>query len=155
TIEDLIDQGVLTGLTKHKAIRNFVKASTKGVLKIMSKMGISTVASYTGAQVFEAIGLGQELIDEYFTGTTSRIGGVGLDVLAEEVAARHRFAYLPRPEEAAHRDLWVGGEYQWRREGEYHLFNPETVFKLQHATRTKRFDIFKEYTSRVDDQARR
>jgi glutamate synthase (NADPH/NADH) large chain len=155
TIEDMIDQGVLPDVTKGKAIRNFVKAGTKGVLKIMSKMGISTVASYTGAQVFEAIGLGHELVEEYFTGTTSRIGGVGLDVLAEEVAARHRFAYLERPEEAAHRDLWVGGEYQWRREGEHHLFNPETVFKLQHATRSKRYDIFKEYTSRVDDQARK
>ena len=154
TIEDLIDQGVITGLTKREAVKNFVKASTKGVLKIMSKMGISTVASYTGAQVFEAIGLSAELVDEYFTGTTSRISGVGLDVLAEEVAARHRFAYLSRPEEAAHRDLWAGGEYQWRREGEHHLFNPETVFKLQHATRTKRYDIFKEYTSRVDDQSR-
>ena len=105
--------------------------------------------------MFEAIGLSEELVDEYFTGTTSRISGVGLDVLAEEVAARHRFAYLDRPEEAAHRDLWAGGEYQWRREGEHHLFNPETVFKLQHATRTKRYDIFKEYTSRVDDQARK
>ncbi len=155
TIDDLIDQGVLTGITKHQAIKNFVKASTKGVLKIMSKMGISTVASYTGAQVFEAIGLSQDLIDEYFAGTTSRISGVGLDVLAEEVAARHRFAHLERPEEAAHRDLWLGGEYQWRREGEHHLFNPETVFKLQHATRTKRYDIFKEYTSRVDDQSRK
>jgi glutamate synthase (NADPH/NADH) large chain len=155
TIEDLIDQGVITGITKHKAVRNFVKASTKGVLKIMSKMGISTVASYTGAQVFEAIGLSQELVEEYFTGTTSRISGVGLDVIAEEVALRHRFAHLDRPEEAAHRDLWVGGEYQWRREGEHHLFNPETVFKLQHATRSKRYDVFKEYTTRVDDQARR
>src|SRR3546814_385186 len=121
----------------------------------MSKMGISTVGSYTGAQVFEALGLSQDVIDEYFTGTTSRISGVGLDVIAEEVATRHRFAHLPRPEEAAHRDLWVGGEYQWRREGEHHLFNPETVFKLQHATRTKRYDIFKEYTGRVDDQSRK
>jgi glutamate synthase (NADPH/NADH) large chain len=155
TIADLIDHGVLTGITKGAAIRNYVKGGTKGVLKIMSKMGISTVASYTGAQVFEAIGLGQDLVDEYFTGTTSRIGGVGLDVLAEEVAARHRFAYLDRPEEVAHRDLWVGGEYQWRREGEYHLFNPETVFKLQHATRTKRYEVFKEYTARVNDQAKR
>ncbi|MGQ0431719.1 MAG: glutamate synthase large subunit [Microthrixaceae bacterium] len=154
TIEDLIDQGTLTGVSKHQAIKNYVKASTKGVLKIMSKMGISTVASYTGAQVFEAIGLGQDLIDEYFSGTTSRISGVGLDELAEETAARHRFAYLDRPEEAAHRDLWLGGEYQWRREGEHHLFNPETVFKLQHATRTKRYDIFKEYTTRVDDQSK-
>ena len=155
TIEDLVDQGILTDISKHKAVRNFVKGSTKGVLKIMSKMGISTVASYTGAQVFEAIGLAPDLIDEYLTGTSSRIGGVGLDVLAEEVAARHRFAYLERPEEVAHRDLWAGGEYQWRREGEHHLFNPETVFKLQHATRTKRYDVFKEYTSRVDDQAKR
>ncbi|MET0728319.1 MAG: glutamate synthase large subunit [Acidimicrobiales bacterium] len=154
SIEDLISQGFLVGVGAHEAIKNYVKASTKGVLKIMSKMGISTVASYTGAQVFEAIGLAQEVVDEYFTGTTSRISGVDLDVLAEEVAARHRFAYLERPEEAAHRDLWEGGEYQWRRQGEYHLFNPETVFKLQHATRTKRYDIFKEYTSRVDDQAR-
>ncbi len=154
TIEDLIDQGVITGITKRQAVRNFVKGSTKGVLKIMSKMGISTVASYTGAQVFEAVGLSEDLVDEYFTGTTSRISGVGLDVLAEEVAARHRFAYLERPEEAAHRDLWAGGEYQWRREGEHHLFNPETVFKLQHATRTKRYDVFKEYTNRVDDQSR-
>ncbi len=155
TIEDLVDQGILTGISKHKAVRNFVKGSTKGVLKIMSKMGISTVASYTGAQVFEAIGLAPDLVDEYLSGTTSRIGGVGLDVLAEEVAARHRFAYLERPEEVAHRDLWAGGEYQWRREGEHHLFNPETVFKLQHATRSKRYDVFKEYTSRVDDQAKR
>ena len=155
TIEDLIDQGVIADITKRQAVTNFAKASTKGVLKIMSKMGISTVASYTGAQVFEAIGLSAELVDEYFTGTTSRISGVGLDVLAEEVARRHRFAHLARPEEAAHRDLWIGGEYQWRSEGEYHLFNPETVFKLQHATRTKRYEVFKEYTSRVDDQARR
>ena len=154
TIEDLIDQGAITGLTKRQAVKNFVKASSKGVLKIMSKMGISTVASYTGAQVFEAIGLAGDVVDEYFTGTTSRIAGVGLDHLAEEVARRHRFAYLPRPEEAAHRDLWLGGEYQWRREGEHHLFNPETVFKLQHATRTKRYDVFKEYTARVDDQSR-
>ena len=155
TIEDMIDQGVITGLTKRQAVKNFVKASTKGVLKIMSKMGISTVASYTGAQVFEAIGLSEELVDEYFTGTTSRISGVGLDVLAEEVAVRHRFAYLDAARGGAHRDLWAGGEYQWRREGEHHLFNPETVFKLQHATRTKRYDIFKDYTTRVDDQARK
>ena len=154
TIEDLIDQGVAHRHHQAQGRRATTsRRAGKGVLKVMSKMGISTVASYTGAQVFEAIGLGQELVDEYFTGTTSRIGGVGLDVLAEEVAARHRFAYLDRPEEAAHRDLWAGGEYQWRREGEHHLFNPETVFKLQHATRTKRYDVFKEYTTLVDDQA--
>ena len=117
-------------------------------------MGISTVASYTGAQIFEAIGLAQDLVDEYFTGTASRLGGVGLDVVAAEVAARHAVAFPDRPAEQAHRQLAVGGEYQWRREGEYHLFNPDTVFKLQHATRAKRYDIFKEYTSAVDDQSR-
>ena len=153
TLEDLIDQGYLPGLSKGQAMRNYLKACGKGILKVMSKMGISTVASYTGAQVFEAIGLASDLVDEYFTGTTSKLGGVGLDVLAAEVAARHRFAYLDRPEEAAHRALWQGGEYQWRREGEFHLFNPQTVFKLQHATRTKRYEIFKEYTRLVDDQS--
>jgi glutamate synthase (NADPH/NADH) large chain len=116
-------------------------------------MGISTVASYTGAQVFEAVGLATEVVDEYFTGTVSRIGGVGLDVLAGEVARRHRLAHLDRPTERAHREREVGGEYQWRREGEIHLFNPKTVFKLQHATRSKRYGVFKEYTQAVDDQS--
>jgi glutamate synthase (NADPH) large chain len=114
---------------------------------------VSTVASYTGAQIFEAVGLAPEIVDEYFTGTVSRIGGVGLDVLAQEVAARHALAHLERSSERAHRELEVGGEYQWRREGEVHLFNPRTVFKLQHATRAKRYDIFKEYTRLVDDQS--
>jgi glutamate synthase (NADPH/NADH) large chain len=125
------------------------------VLKVMSKMGVSTVASYTGAQIFEAIGLGQELVDEYFTGTVSRLGGIGLDEIAAEVAARHAVAFPDRPEERSHRRLELGGEYQWRREGEYHLFNPETVFKLQHATRAKRYDVFKQYTGLVNDQSKR
>ncbi|MCL4421715.1 MAG: glutamate synthase large subunit [Actinobacteria bacterium] len=155
SIEDMIATGRLEGVTPRQAITNYIKAASKGVLKVMSKMGISTVASYTGAQVFEAIGLSREIVDEYFTGTASRIGGIGLDVLAAEVAARHRLAHLSRPSERAHRELEVGGEYQWRREGEYHLFNPRTVFKLQHATRSRRYEIFKEYTSAVDDQARR
>jgi len=155
TIEDLIHQGAIRGLPYRKAVKNYIKASGKGVLKIMSKMGISTVASYTGAQVFEAIGLSHEIVDNYFTGTVSRLGGVGLDVLAAEVAERHAFAHQDRPTETAHRNLWVGGEYQWRREGEYHLFNPDTVFKLQHSTRTKRYDIFKEYTRAVNDQSKR
>ncbi|MFO1537574.1 MAG: glutamate synthase large subunit [Actinomycetota bacterium] len=157
SIEDLIDpdRDGHGGDEKKKAVRNYVKAAGKGVLKIMSKMGISTIASYRGAQVFEAIGLGHELVDEYFTGTVSRLGGIGLDEIAEEVALRHRRAYPDRPDELAHRDLEYGGEYQWRREGEYHLFNPETVFKLQHATRAKRYDIFREYSRRVDEQATR
>src|SRR4029453_12527612 len=120
-----------------------------------SKMGISTVQSYTGAQVFEAIGLSQDLVDEYFTGTVSRLNGIGLDEIAEEIARRHRVAFAERHDQRAHRDLDLGGEYQWRREGEHHLFNPETVFKLQHATRAKRYDIYKEYTKLVDDQSRR
>ena len=155
SIVDMIDTGLITGVSKGQAVRNYMKACGKGVLKVMSKMGISTVASYTGAQVFEAVGLSQELVDDYFTGTTSKLGGVGLDVLAREAISRHKFAHLDRPEEAAHRDLWAGGEYQWRREGEYHLFNPQTVFKLQHATRTKRYEVFKEYTQLVDEQSQR
>ncbi|HJO20643.1 MAG TPA: glutamate synthase-related protein, partial [Acidimicrobiales bacterium] len=123
------------------------------MLKVMSKMGISTVASYTGAQIFEAIGLGADVVDACFTGTVSRLGGVGFDVLATEVAVRHALAFPDNPEERAHRTLEVGGEYQWRREGEYHLFNPETVFRLQHATREGRYDVFKQYTARVDGQA--
>ena len=154
TIEDRIAEGLADLHDPTKAIANYIKASSKGVLKVMSKMGISTVASYTGAQIFEAIGLSQELVDEYFVGTVSRLGGIGLDQIAEEVARRHRLAHPENPTERAHRTLEVGGEYQWRREGEHHLFNPETVYKLQHATRTGRYDIFKEYTSRVDDQAR-
>ncbi len=153
SIQDLINDRVITGLTLRQASRNYLKACAKGVLKIMSKMGISTVASYTGAQVFEAIGLAPDIVERYFTGTVSRIGGIGLDGIAEEVLLRHRLAWPDRPSELAHRELPVGGEYQWRREGEYHLFNPTTVHKLQHSTRTKRFEIFKEYTSAVDSQA--
>jgi glutamate synthase (NADPH/NADH) large chain len=153
SLADLIREGHLQDITHRKAVKNYIKAAGKGVLKVMSKMGISTVASYTGAQVFEAVGLGEPLVQEYFTGTTSRLGGVDLDVLAAEVAARHAQAFPARPTELAHRELEVGGQYQWRREGEYHLFNPDTVFKLQHATRTKRYEIFKEYTSLVDQQS--
>ena len=155
TIDDMIASGQLEGVTPRQARKNYVKAACKGIVKVMSKMGVSTVASYIGAQIFEAIGLGRDVVDEYFTGTVSRIGGVGLDVLAQEVAARHRLAHLPRPTERVHRELEVGGEYQWRREGEIHLFNPKTVFKLQHATRAKRYDIFKEYTRLVDDLSAR
>ena len=156
TVEDLIAQGLhgLGGADPHEAVKKYIKAAGKGVLKVMSKMGISTVASYRGAQVFEAIGLDQELVDEYFTGTVSQIAGIGLDQIAEECERRHVLAYPPRPDERAHRDLDLGGEYQWRREGEYHLFNPDTVFKLQHATRAKRWDVYKEYTKLVDDQSR-
>ncbi|MGH3745303.1 MAG: glutamate synthase central domain-containing protein, partial [Mycobacteriales bacterium] len=122
SVEHLVREGDIPGVEPQQAQRNLVKALGKGVLKVMSKMGISTVASYTGAQVFEAVGLSTELVDEYFTGTASRLGGIGLDTLAAEVASRHHRAYPPNPTEAAHRGLEVGGEYQWRREGELHLF---------------------------------
>jgi glutamate synthase (NADPH/NADH) large chain len=155
TIEDAIASGAIKGIEPGKAIANYVKALGKGVLKVMSKMGISTIASYTGAQVFEALGLSPALVDEYFTGTSSRLGGIDLDVVAEEVAARHRRAYPANATQYAHRRLDVGGEYQWRREGEVHLFNPETVFTLQHSTRTRQYDIFKSYTAKVDELAAR
>ncbi len=151
TVEELFTAGRLPTVTDPAAAaRHLVRALGKGVLKVMSKMGISTVASYTGAQVFEALGLSQQVVDDYFTGTSSRLGGVGLDVLAEEVAARHRLAYPRNPAERAHRGLETGGEYQWRREGEVHLFNPETVFLLQHATRSRQYGVFRRYTEQVD-----
>jgi glutamate synthase (NADPH/NADH) large chain len=118
-------------------------------------MGISTIASYTGAQVFEAIGLSREVVDEYFVGVTSKLGGVSIDMIAQETIARHHIAYPPGGEIPGTKRLPIGGEYQWRRDGEPHLFDPETVFALQHATRNKRYDIFKKYTSRVDDQSKR
>ena len=155
TVEDLVRRGVITDVTPEKAIRHLIKALGKGVLKVMSKMGISTVASYRGAQVFEAVGLSAQVVDAYFTGTTSRLGGIDLDIIASEVAQRHAAAYPANGISPAHRRLDIGGEYQWRREGEPHLFDPETVFKLQHATRQGRYDVFKQYTSRVNDQAER
>ncbi|MDQ1584817.1 MAG: glutamate synthase large chain, partial [Actinomycetota bacterium] len=158
SVEDLAVHGLVAGVDPSQpdvAVRHLIKALGKGVLKVMSKMGISTVASYHGAQVFEAVGLDQQLVERYFTGTASKLGGIGLDVIAEEVRRRHRTAYPARQASTTHRTLDVGGEYQWRREGELHLFNPETVFRLQHATRARRYDVFKQYTSAVDEQSER
>ena len=153
TVRDMARRGVLEGVAEDKAAASLIKAFGKGVLKIMSKMGVSTVASYTGAQIFEAVGLGEEVISTCFDGTTSRLGGVGFDVLAAETSRRMARAFPPGGVQPAHRRLETGGEYQWRREGEPHLFSPQTVFKLQHATRSRRYEIFKEYTSLVDDQS--
>ncbi|PZP01255.1 MAG: glutamate synthase large subunit, partial [Dermacoccus nishinomiyaensis] len=153
SVEQLAHEGALGDTTPEQAVKNLIKALGKGLLKVMSKMGISTVASYRGAQVFEALGLSQEVVDEYFTATTSRLGGIGLDVIAAEVAARHAKAYPSDGQGPAHRELEVGGEYKWRREGAPHLFNPTTVFRLQHSTRARRYDIFKQYTQAVDDQS--
>ncbi|WP_425393277.1 glutamate synthase large subunit [Acaricomes phytoseiuli] len=153
SVEELVRAGDLTGVSAVQAVRNLLKGLGKGLLKIMSKMGISTVASYCGGQTFEVIGLSQEMVNEFFAGTRSQISGVGLEVIAAEVAARHLMAYPPDGIEQAHRPLLGGGEYQWRREGEPHLFNPDTVFRLQHATRERRYDVFKNYTRAVDDQS--
>ncbi|WP_309130161.1 glutamate synthase large subunit [Brevibacterium sp.] len=154
TAEVLVRTGRVTAVYQERAVANILDALNKGLMKIMSKMGISTVQSYKGAQTFEALGLSDAFISRFFTGTPHQLGGHGIERIAADVLARHAEAYRddrPRP---AHRELEVGGEYQWRREGPGHLFNPETVFKLQHATASARYDIFKEYTSAIDDQAR-
>jgi glutamate synthase (NADPH) large chain len=155
TVEELAGRGVLGDVTPAQARARLIKALGKGLLKIMSKMGVSTVASYTGAQIFEAVGLGGEVIADCFTGTSSPLNGVGFDELADEIGRRHERAFPARGSGLPHRRLDTGGEYQWRREGEPHLFSPETVFKLQHATRSGRADIFRDYTRLVDDQAAR
>jgi glutamate synthase (ferredoxin) len=151
TLDDMIRQGMLPALDHKSAVKNYIKALNKGVLKVISKMGISTIQSYRAAQIFEAIGLEKAFVDRYFTWTASRIGGIGIDVVAREVLARHHHAFPERP--VGKPELDGGGEYQWRRDGEYHLFNPDTVFKLQHATRSKQYAIFKEYTDLVNGQS--
>ena len=155
TAQELAGRGLLGEVSPAQAQAALIKALGKGLLKIMSKMGVSTVASYTGAQIFEAVGLGAEVIEGCFTGTSSPLGGIGFDELAAEIGQRHLRAFPARGSGLPHRRLETGGEYQWRREGEPHLFSPETVFKLQHATRSGRQDIFREYTRLVDDQAAR
>ncbi len=155
SVEDLARDGYYLDAEPQVAVENLVRSLGKGVLKVMSKMGVSTVASYTGAQIFEAVGLSQQLVDRYFSGTVSKLGGIGLDTIAKEVELRHRTAYPVDGVGRTHRELEIGGEYQWRREGELHLFDPETVFRLQHSTRTGRYDIFKQYTARVDQQSER
>jgi glutamate synthase (NADPH/NADH) large chain len=155
SVELMVKSGLIESLSSEQAATNLTTALGKGVLKIMSKMGISAVSSYSGAQCFEAIGLNEDFVQRYFLGTTSQLGGIGLEVIHQEIAARHSSAYPVERAVNVHQALDVGGEYQWRREGPPHLFNPETVFKLQHATRQKRFDIFREYTKLIDDQSER
>ena len=152
TIEELLAEGEVPDVDPAHAIRNYIKACTKGVLKVMSKMGISTLQSYRGAQIFEAVGLDKAFVDRCFTWTASRIGGIGIDTVAEEVVRRHAKAFVERGREDD--ELDSGGEYQWRRDGEYHLFNPETVFKLQHASRSNRAAVYREYAQLVNDQSR-
>ena len=153
TIADLADRGLLGAYAPDEAQRRWRKAMTKGIRKVMSKMGVSTVASYRGAQLFEAIGVSSNVIDQHFTGTASRIGGIGLEQLAADSLERHAAAYAERPSELAHRPLPIGGDFQWRREGELHLFNPTTVYLLQHSARSRRRDVFDRYTTLVDEQS--
>jgi glutamate synthase (ferredoxin) len=151
TIHDQINAGQLKNVEHEKAVKNYVKAVTKGVVKILSKMGISTIQSYTGAQIFEAIGLNPEFIEKYFTGTPSRIAGIGISEIAQEVLSRHTHAFPDR--QVNGRTLDVGGQYQWRADGEAHLFNPETIHTLQHATRTGDYATFKKYSELVNKQS--
>ncbi|MGE5126013.1 MAG: glutamate synthase large subunit, partial [Betaproteobacteria bacterium] len=150
TLYDLGRQGLLPGVDEEHAVKNYIKALSKGVVKVISKMGISTIQSYCGAQIFEAIGLERALVDRYFSGTPSRIGGIGIDVIAEEVRRRHAQAFFPS--EPA--DLDSGGQYKWRHDGERHLFNPETIHRLQYACRTGDYARFKEYSRLVNEQSR-
>ncbi len=152
SLDDLIREGLLPGLDHKTACKNYAKAAVKGVVKVCSKMGISTIQSYRGAQIFEAVGLHHSVVDKYFTWTPSRVEGVGLDVIAEEVAHRHRHAFPPRPVNGS--TLEPGGQYQWRRDGEFHLFNPDSIHLLQKAVRTGSYELYQRYAQAVNDQSR-
>ncbi|HYR92029.1 MAG TPA: glutamate synthase large subunit [Terriglobia bacterium] len=153
TLDDMIRQNLLTGIDHRKAVNHYTKAVKKGVVKVMSKMGISTLQSYRGAQIFEAIGLDQKFVEAYFTNTPSRISGIGFDEIAEEAIARHRHAFPDRRVRPA--DLDWGGQYQWRQDGEYHMYNPETIHKLQYSTRANNYKIFKEYTALMNSTSQK
>ncbi len=150
TIGDMIEQGFLVGVDYPTACKNYIKAATKGVIKVASKIGISTIQSYRGAQIFEAIGLNQSVIDKYFTWTASRISGVDLEVIAQEAILRHSHAFPDR--EVNGHSLDVGGEYQWRKDGEAHLFSPETIHTLQKSVRTGSYELFQKYAALVNEQ---
>ncbi len=154
TVRDLAETGQINGTNPEYAQKNFIKANEKGVLKVMSKMGISTVQGYRGAQIFEAVGLNQELIDEYFTWTPSRVGGIGLDGLEREASERHDRAF-GSPQIAAEQDLRQGGVYQWRRGEEHHQWNPDAIAKLQHAAQTNNWEVYKEFSRLSNDQTRK
>ena len=151
SLADMIQEGQLTDIAYYDAVKGYIKSATKGVIKVMAKMGISTIKSYRGAQIFEAIGIKQEVVDKYFTWTDTRVEGIGLDVIAREALMRHRRAYPDIPVD--NRTLDVGGQYQWRQEGEYHLFNPKTIHKLQLATRTNDYEVYKEYAELINEHS--
>jgi glutamate synthase (ferredoxin) len=149
TLDDMIREGLLVGIDHKTACKNYAKSVVKGVVKVASKMGISTLHSYCGAQIFEAVGLKQSVIDKYFTWTSSRVEGIGLDVIASEVTQRHAHAFLERTGDLS---LDSGGNYQWRADGEYHLLSPMAIHKLQRAVRTTDYAVFKEYSALINDQ---
>jgi glutamate synthase (NADPH/NADH) large chain len=153
TLDDMIRQGLLTGIDHRKAVNHYTKAVKKGVLKVMSKMGISTLQSYRGAQIFEAIGVEQNFVATYFTNTPSRIGGIGMEEIAAEAVERHRRAFPDRPVRLP--DIDWGGQYQWRNDGEYHMYNPESIHRLQYSTRTNNYKIFKEYSDLINTTSAR
>ncbi len=152
TLDEMISDGLLPNVDHKTACKNFVKAASDGVIKVMSKMGISSIQSYRGAQVFEAVGIRQDVIDSYFTWTPSRVGGIGLDIIAQEVLARHHHAFPVRPVNG--QMLPAGGQYQWRDEGEAHLFNPETIHRLQKAVRTGSYAVYQDYARLINDQSK-
>ncbi|MCA1963287.1 MAG: glutamate synthase large subunit [Prosthecobacter sp.] len=152
TLDDMIRQGLLVNVDHKKAVYNFIKAATKGVIKVASKIGISTMQSYRGAQIFEAVGLSKSVVDKYFTWTATRVEGSDINVIAEEAIQRHRRGFPDRDSQVHALD--VGGDYQWRKEGEAHLFNPLTIHTLQKAVRTGNYDIFKQYSALVNTQVK-
>ena len=152
TISGMIDDGKLQDISEEEAVEHYIKALGKSLIKVASKMGISTLQSYRGAQIFEAIGLDREIIDKYFTWTASRVGGIGLEAIARESGNRHRLAFHADPNLDG--ELDAGGQYQWRRRGEYHMYNPNTIAKLQHSARSGNYRLFKEYSRLVDEHSR-
>ena len=154
TLDGLIRDGMATrNIDSETAEKNYIKAVHKGVVKVMSKMGISTIQGYRGAQIFEAVGLSQQLVDRYFTWTPSRVGGIDVDVIEEEARRRHAFAY-PDRELAGSLDLDAGGVYMWRRDGEHHMYNPDSIAKLQHSVRSESYQTYKEFAELIDGQSR-
>ncbi len=153
TLEDIHHRGMFAdGVTFEAALKNYKKSINKGLLKVFSKMGISTLQSYRGAQIFEAIGLNKSVVEKYFTGTASRVEGIGLDVIAREAKIKHDFAFRPLTE--SDNELETGGNIQYRANGEYHMFNPLTISKLQHSVRGDSYETYKEFAAAVNDQAR-
>ncbi len=151
SLGDMVREGLVKDTTHEEAIQGYLYSATKGVVKVIAKMGISTIKSYRGGQIFEAVGLAEDVVNRYFTWTDSRIGGIGLDVIAQESLVRHNQAYPAIPVD--NRALDVGGRYQWRKNGEHHLFNPITIHKLQQAARANDYDVYKEYAALINDQS--